>query len=1064
MPRFDANAVNKSKPGLASKGKGHSKGTAKAQGTPRSGHGAAPSRLSGPIGFTVRFVQGVWQVVKSAGGHELDCANLPDIEANGCGFWTVIDQDGTQFVWQGGETEGIDASEFFTDDPMAGIPLGLDDPDDDEEEAEVEVEADLLNLTDPPEMPEETPTLGQQSPRTVQKQRTTPFVEMPTPDQVPPIPPARGSQEEEEEEEPREAEATEAEARIKPRENCAQRCTVTAIAHAAGFRRPSGDHALDEFALDMDIDFGEETRSLSDFMVSAEKHKELCQSPLSELKLPPVEDRFMLKIATLDSYGVNSRCAVDDGHGDEQAERADQRGPASEEPLTRKAFNLLRESYDSTHSMVESFLQDHANHMRLRILVECGRPLQAEYKNALDEHKAGQFNMITWQARRSAGAWYKNTVNELLKLLDSEAVLKKLDLRLPSGSNFTPGSLDDQLAQSETARCKQFATFIFELCKARCWSQLHHSLNLPHAFARVFVPSGTERETARVFFKKMAKVLKAVIAMQQENLKKEKPSAKINEFVADLGTLDWTLTREILADGESVDWDVTYDNLRKLAWAMFASSAETKDSCENCFGWLSDSCARQTKTDKMADMTKFLYLAICPYPRQGGNNMVVPTSKDIKFLTADEKKMFSSLKLFDHVATKLPFEEVTQEKIKGWRPAGFRSQRVAAGAMATALMAVNKDTGVFDQSVLDDLWASCLLLDGKVYFNRSSGVYNLCLGYFKYVALGIKLVEHLQGDRVYLKVDYERTVPLPTFMFNRDPSPESIWSFVPCSVVPPIASFGNCVCFVRDGSENLPLLPSALLHGVWMTKPQIESCLISSKIVFPEPDASGRVLKKHLVETLVSAVLPDITAEKREAIIKSLCRETNPHDDEKAEDCPSEILEVIKNMDAENRQHWKNVVEHAAKMLEKRMSEEVEKQVREKYQKLARPSDPEKIATDKPPAAPRNTGPHKNPALTKARAPPQFTSLLPAVPYLYLYWWPDKKTVQAQFKGGIEAGDQKSKSARWLDESMKEKSWALKSVLTFVSFTCERMKPRVEYSVPSQEEMEKAISDFEGKK
>ena len=435
--------------------------------------------------------------------------------------------------------------------------------------------------------------------------------------------------------------------------------------------------------------------------------------------------------------------------GDEQAEQAEQDAAAesASEPLTRKAFNLLRESYDSTHAMVESFLNDHANHMRLRILVECGRPLQAEYKSALDQHKVGQFSMITWQARRSAGAWY-NTVRELLKLLDSEAVLQKLDLRLQSGSNFAPVSLDDQLTQSEAARCQQYATFIFELCKARCWSQLHHSLNLPHAFARVFVPSECERETAKVFFKKMAKVLKAVIAMQQENLSKVKPSSKVSEFLADLGTLDWTLTREILVDGESAGWDVSNVNLRKLAWAMFASSAETKDSCENCFGWLSDSCARQSKAEKISDMTKFLYLAVCPYPSQGGNNMVVPTAKDIKFLTSEEKKTFSSLKLFDHAPTKLPFEEVTQAKIAAWRPAGFRSQRVAAGAMATALMAVNTDTGVFDQSVLDDLWASCLLLDGKVYYNRATGVYNLCLGYFKYLALGVKLVEHLQGNHV----------------------------------------------------------------------------------------------------------------------------------------------------------------------------------------------------------------------------------------------------------------------------------------------------------------------------
>ena len=323
----------------------------------------------------------------------------------------------------------------------------------------------------------------------------------------------------------------------------------------------------------------------------------------------------------------------------------------------------------------------------------------------------------------------------------------------------------------------------------------------------------------------------------------------------------------------------------------------------------------------------------------------------------------------------------------------------------------------------------------------------------------------MSHTKVYLKVDYERTVPLPTFMFNRDPSPESIWSFVPCSVVPPIASFGHCICFLRDGPENLPLLPSALLHGVWMTKPQIESCLISSKIAFPEPGPSGRILKRNLVETLVSAVLPDITAEKRQAIIKSLCRETNPADDDDgAGDCPSEILEVIKNMDTENRQHWKNVVEHAAKLLERRVSEEVDKQVREKYQKLARPSETDTFKTDKATPAPRKTGPQMHPALTKARAPPEFTCLLPAVPHVYLYWWPEKHTVQVQFKGGLEAGNQKSKSARWVDDSMSEKLFALKTVLTFVSWACERLKPPVEYSVPSPEEMEKAISDFDGKK
>lgn len=146
--RFDANVASTAKPGSGSKGKGKGKGKKGSPVQPVGGHMAAPSNPSGPIVFTVRFVQGVWQVVKSAGGIELDSANLPGIEPNGCGFWTVITQDGTQFVWQGGETEGIDASEFFSEDPMAAIPMGLDDPDDEEDdpentvEIEVEVEAE----------------------------------------------------------------------------------------------------------------------------------------------------------------------------------------------------------------------------------------------------------------------------------------------------------------------------------------------------------------------------------------------------------------------------------------------------------------------------------------------------------------------------------------------------------------------------------------------------------------------------------------------------------------------------------------------------------------------------------------------------------------------------------------------------------------------------------------------------------------------------------------------------------------------------------------------------------
>ena len=55
----------------------------------------------------------------------------------------------------------------------------------------------------------------------------------------------------------------------------------------------------------------------------------------------------------------------------------------------------------------------------------------------------------------------------------------------------------------------------------------------------------------------------------------------------------------------------------------------------------------------------------------------------------------------------------------------------------------------------------------------------------------------------------------------------------------------------------LPLLPNALLHGVFLKKSEIEACLLAEEIDIP----SGRVLKAELVELLLQAVLPETVSE-----------------------------------------------------------------------------------------------------------------------------------------------------------------------------------------------------------
>ena len=312
--------------------------------------------------------------------------------------------------------------------------------------------------------------------------------------------------------------------------------------------------------------------------------------------------------------------------------------PPSTDPATRAAFQLLRQSYESSHIMVEEFLHDFEGHIKMRTLVLVGRVLQKEYVSALDRHSRGQLSTLLYQADRAGGLWFE-TIKKLFKLLDSESVHSRLDFRARSSNVIA--DMDDPTLAKDTRRAKDLFSLIVELSKARCWSQLHHTLCFPNAFVRVFNTPEKLTESS-CFLRKLVTCLKMAASASAAAPDNE----ALQKFYADLGTIDWVLTREFVATLEKYDYNLKAQELRELAFATFASTAETKSVCENSFAWLHDKLARQSKANKANPYTKYMYLATCPYPQQGGTAMIIPQAKDIRSWMPADTKEFESLQVF----------------------------------------------------------------------------------------------------------------------------------------------------------------------------------------------------------------------------------------------------------------------------------------------------------------------------------------------------------------------------------------------------------------------------------
>ena len=224
------------------------------------------------------------------------------------------------------------------------------------------------------------------------------------------------------------------------------------------------------------------------------------------------------------------------------------------------------------------------------------------------------------------------------------------------------------------------------------------------------------------------------------------------------------------------------------------------------------------------------------------------------------------------------------------------------------------------------------------------------------------------------------------------------------------------------------LLPSALLSKVFLTKPQLEKCLQSEGIAFPVEGSKGRIIKRDIANALVDHVFADKPEDVRGQVLNRLARDSAPEPEQDMEDCPIEILQVINEMDQDNKDHFQGVLKQAANLLAKRVQAETERNARRRAGQQQAPGAGRAGGAEAPaneaaaagpaldpaaaagaaanaaePAAPavgaeaEQDSPRRRANLGRAKAPEEFRSLLPPLGHLHFYYQPRQRRVVVEF-------------------------------------------------------------------
>ena len=184
------------------------------------------------------------------------------------------------------------------------------------------------------------------------------------------------------------------------------------------------------------------------------------------------------------------------------------------------------------------------------------------------------------------------------------------------------------------------------------------------------------------------------------------------------------------------------------------------------------------------------------------------------------------------------------------------------------------------------------------------------------------------------------------------------------------------------------------------------------------------------MKALLDSVLEGEPEAEVQAIRRRLGQEADEEDEDPdgdGEDCPIELLRVLRDMDMENKQHFQDVIQHATKLLEKRSAKERKTRAtraaapRNTQEEAASgsaaaeapaapPGDAEPPAAaapanpDEVPAAHPHAGSHAaRPRAGRKQTPDSLSRLLPPLDEdrVYLKWKSKKSQIQVEFIGDL---------------------------------------------------------------
>ena len=216
-------------------------------------------------------------------------------------------------------------------------------------------------------------------------------------------------------------------------------------------------------------------------------------------------------------------------------------------------------------------------------------------------HGDEQVPTLRWRAARAKGMWFETVVHTMMSIQDPE-IMKKLHITLPH-----PGDtllLDRHIEENpqllqQYDTLKKYVSLCIEISSARCWSQIIYTVCLPNHLCVIFHEKLDQRASGVAYIRKLWNAgLDAEKTLENPGTPGSVRAA-LDRCMADMAWHCGQIARESYKMLEDSGWDFQDEELRKLAFCMFASPANTKHFLEDSFSHLADLVKRMARNLRM---------------------------------------------------------------------------------------------------------------------------------------------------------------------------------------------------------------------------------------------------------------------------------------------------------------------------------------------------------------------------------------------------------------------------------------------------------------------------------